>query len=49
MPEWLGWVLGVLLLVYNVYVMCFRRFHFINVTLEVESHHSSLSLHVYPG
>jgi len=29
--------------------MCFRRFHFLKVTKEVESYHSSLSLHVYPN
>ncbi len=33
----------------NVCMVCFHQFHFLNVTYEVESYHSGLSSHVYPG
>ena len=48
-PKVLGWFLRVLSFMLNVCMVCFRRFHFLNVTLEVESYHSGLSSHVYPG
>jgi len=49
MFEWLGYLLGVLLLMWKVWLMGFDRFHFLKVTKEAESYHSSLSSHVYPG
>jgi len=30
-------------------MLCFHRFQFLKVTKEVESNHSNLSSHVYPG
>jgi len=30
-------------------MLCFHRFHFLKVIEEVESNHSSLTLHVYPS
>ena len=30
-------------------MLCFHRFHFLKVTWEVESNHSSLLSHVYPS
>lgn len=49
MLEWLGFLLGVFLLVLKVWLMCFRWFHFLKITTEVESYHSIISFHVYLG
>jgi len=38
----------VLLMMLDVCKVCFHRFHFLNVTYEVESYHSGLSSHVNP-
>jgi len=48
MIEWLCFLLGVLLLMWKVWLICFCRFHFLKVTKDVESYLSSLSSYVYP-
>ena len=47
--EWLTCPLRVQLMMFDVSMVCFCRFHFLKVTKEVESYHSGLSLHVYPS
>ena len=47
--ERLDWFLRVLMLMLNVCMVCFHRFHFLSVTEEAESYHSSLLSHVYPS
>jgi len=37
------------MLMLKVCIVCFHQFHFINVTSEVKSYHSGLSLHFYLG
>lgn len=49
LPEWLGCLLGVLLLMWKVCVMCSTRSTSLTNTYGVESHHSNFSSHAYPS